>query len=289
MAAGQIPSGISEEGTPSSTPSQQEIKHNGFEPPRGFKTSIEQAETKDVKAQSNQPSQPTEEKKVEAQKESGPTGPVPFKIKGKEYSEDDLAKYIESGLRLDDYTRKTQEVAELRKKTQQEYEDFIKYVQQDPEGFLNQLKGQATQEAAQAQSSPDLDRLVEQKIQQKYGHQFETLQQLQQERLQAKLDSELAEAKKEFPLVDEDDILAYKYIYADRSAKDIAQSLAAKQQRILDQYLSQKAKDTQTTEKGSNVTAQEPPQAQSGYKTPLDKKGRFSFDALEKMAFGRNY
>jgi len=152
------------------------------------------------------------------------------KFDGKEYSIADLKEWQKNGLRQSDYTKKTQELAEARKKLDTEYEPYKKYsgenlladlaaIKSNPSlipkfkeiygekyapaldllGLTNQEKQEMRQEVKASSLDPETQSKIDE-----FLSLGQTLKDRESKAMEAELDSRFSEFAKKFPHVDEE-------------------------------------------------------------------------------------
>lgn len=206
-----------------------------------------------------QPSDAQDSNVTENMEDSSAGNESAFEIGGKKYTEKQIQDYISSGLRQDDYTRKTQELANQRK----EVEMLAKLAKEDPTRFL-QLSG------GEAKAKPEFDDPLEAEL---YDVKNST-QSLEQRMQDLMYKMELDRVSKDFPEVNNPGIQKYvnSLVSQGENVEDAVKAAIELQKEIGKSYLDSKKVDVTKTNAGggSGVTTGH----QEDYKLPRRKDGR---------------
>lgn len=195
-----------------------------------------------------------------------------IEIGGKKYTPDQLQEYISGGLRQDDYTRKTQELANQRK----EVEMLAKLAKEDPTQFLKLSGGEA-------KAKPEFDDPLEAEL---YDVKNST-QSLEQKMQDLMYRLELDKVTKDYPEFNSGKMQKYvdSLVAQGESVQDAVRAAVEFQEEIGKSYLSSKKVDVTKTNAGGGLgvtTGQKEP-----YKVPRNKQGKIDFSKLRNDAAKR--
>lgn len=194
-----------------------------------------------------------------------------FELDGKAYTESQLKQFVSGGLRQDDYTRKTQELANQRK----EVEMLARLAKEDPTQFLKISGGEA-------KAKPEFDDPLEAEL---FDVKNST-QSLEKKFGDLLLGMEMEKARAAYPQMDESWVKAQIALGSDASVTDLAKESVDRMEAQVKAYLNAKKQDVTKTNAGGGAgvtTGQKEP-----YKVPRTKTGKIDFtklrsDAAKKM------
>lgn len=198
--------------------------------------------------------QPNTDSAEETNEEGNSGQTETFALDGKEYTAEEMREYVSGGLRQADYTKKTQELADLRK----EYESAQAAPSEPEKTFddpMDQLRYEFDQE----------------------------IKSIREESADIKLDRDMSQARSKYPNMVEDWVLAHKYNNPNASVEALAKESQEFLESKVQAYMDAKKKDQTATIKGGSSG---PTSKAKEYKVPKNKAtGKVDWSALRNDAY----